>query len=130
LPRSGKPLIYSQQDRARLIAKACTRPPETPEGAQQERWTYEQLGEAVGMSGSQAHTILSRAQIKPHLTDYWIMSDFSQPEFEERLGEICGLYVDPPENVLVVSCLLGRPMKVKGLAVNLGTYFGHRIGRG
>jgi hypothetical protein len=24
----------------------------------------------------------------------------------------------------------GRPMKVKGLAVNLGTYFGHRIGRG
>src|SRR5271170_7478845 len=46
LPRSGKPLVYSQADRARLIAKACTRPPETPEGAQQERWTYEQLGEA------------------------------------------------------------------------------------
>ena len=32
LPRSGKPLTYSQSDRARLIAKACTRPPETPEG--------------------------------------------------------------------------------------------------
>jgi hypothetical protein len=31
------------------------------------------------------------------------MSDFSQPEFEERLSEICGLYVDPPSNVLVVS---------------------------
>ena len=55
------------------------------------------------MSGSQAHVILSRAAIKPHLTDYWIMSDFSEPEFEERCGEICGLYVDPPENVLVVS---------------------------
>ena len=92
-----------RRTRARLIAKACTRPPETPEGAQQERWTYEQLGQAVGMSGSQAHVILSRADIKPHLTEYWIMSDFSQPEFEERLGEICGLYVNPPENVLVVS---------------------------
>jgi putative transposase len=103
LPRSGKPLIYSQADRARLIAKACTRPPETPEGAQQERWTYEQLGQAVGMSGSQAHTILSRAEVKPHLSDYWIMSDFSQPEFEERLSDICGLYVDPPQNVLVLS---------------------------
>jgi transposase len=103
LPRSGKPLTYSQEVRARLIAKACTRPPETPHGAQQERWTYEQLGEAVGMSASQAHVILSRAEIKPHLTEYWIMSDFSQPEFEERLGEICGLYVNPPENVLVVS---------------------------
>lgn len=103
LPRSGKPLIYSQAERARLIAKACTRPPETLEGAQQERWTYEQLGETIGMSASQAHVILSRADVKPHLTDYWIMSDFSQPEFEERLGDICGLYVDPPENVLVVS---------------------------
>ncbi len=103
LPRSGKPLTFSQADRARLIAKACTRPPETPEGAQQERWTYQQLGQAVGMSGSQAHVILSRAEVKPHLTDYWIMSDFSQPEFEERLGDICGLYVSPPENVLVVS---------------------------
>jgi transposase len=103
LPRSGKPLIYSQADRARLIAKACTRPPETAEGAQQERWTYEQLGAAVGMSASHAHVILSRADIKPHLTDYWIMTDFSQPEFEERCKEVCGLYVDPPENVLVVS---------------------------
>jgi transposase len=103
LARSGKPLTYSQADRARLIAKACTRPPETPEGAQQERWTYEQLGEAVGMSGSQAHTILARADIKPHLSDYWIMSDFSAPEFEERLKEVCGLYVNPPENVLVLS---------------------------
>jgi len=55
------------------------------------------------MSGSQAHVILSRAAIKPHLTDYWVMSDFSQPDFEQRMGEICGLYVDPPENVLVVS---------------------------
>ncbi len=100
MPRSGKPLVYSQADRARLIAKACTRPPETPEGAQQERWTYEQLGQVVDMSASQAHTILARAEIKPHLTDYWIMSDFSQPEFEERLNEVCGLYVDPPEKRL------------------------------
>jgi transposase len=103
LPRSGKPLTYSQAVRARLIAKACTRPPQTPEGARQERWTFGQLGETVGMSASQAHVILSRAQIKPHLTDYWIMSDFSSPEFEERLSEVCGLYVNPPENVLVVS---------------------------
>jgi putative transposase len=116
-PRSGKPLIYSQQDRARLIAKACTRPPETPEGAQQERWTYEQLGQAVGMSGSQAHVILSCADVKPHLTDYWIMSDFSQPEFEERLGEICGLYVDSPENVLVVSLDEKTGIQAKGGAI-------------
>jgi len=102
-PRSGPPLRYGPETRALLIAKACTRPPATVEGARQERWTYEQLGAAVGMSSSQAHAILARADIKPHRTDYWIMSDFSQPEFEERCAQVCGLYVDPPENVLVVS---------------------------
>src|SRR5664280_2308193 len=54
LPRSGKPLTFSQAVRARLIAKACTRPAATP-------------------------------------------------ECEERLGDVCGRYVNPPENVLVVS---------------------------
>jgi transposase len=102
-PRPGAPLTHGPETRALLIAKACTRPPATAEGARRERWTYEQLGEAVGMSGSQAHVILARAAIKPHLTDYWIMSDFSKPEFEERCQAVCGLYVDPPANVLVVS---------------------------
>jgi transposase len=63
-PRSGAPLTHGPETRAVLIAKGCTRPPGTPEGARQERWTYEQLGEAVGMSASQAHVILSRAAIK------------------------------------------------------------------
>jgi transposase len=102
-PRPGPPLTHGPETRALLIAKACTRPPATPEGARQERWTYEQLGSEVGMSGSQAHAILARAEIKPHLSDYWIMSDFSKPEFQERCAEVCGLYVDPPANVLVVS---------------------------
>ncbi len=102
-PRSGAPLTHGPETRALLIAKACTRPDPTEEGARRERWTYAQLGAEVGMSASQAHVILSRADIKPHRTDYWMMTDYSRPEFEERLGEICGLYVDPPENVLVVS---------------------------
>jgi transposase len=102
-PRSGAPLTHGPKTRALLIAKACTRPEPTAEGARRERWTYRELAEQVGMSESQAHVILQRAEIKPHRTDYWVMSDFTQPEFEQRLSEICGLYVDPPENVLVVS---------------------------
>lgn len=102
-PRSGRPLTHGPETRALLIAKACTRPEPSEQGARRERWTYRELGEEVGMSESQAHVILQRAEIKPHRTDYWIMSDFSREGFEERLGEICGLYVDPPENVLVIS---------------------------
>jgi transposase len=39
LPRPGKPLAYSSEVRARLIAKACTRPPESASGQRRERWT-------------------------------------------------------------------------------------------
>jgi transposase len=102
-PRSGRPLTHGPEVRALLIAKACTRPQDTESGQRRERWSYEELGQEVGMSESQAHVILGRAQIKPHLSEHWMMSDFSRPEFEERMGEICGLYLDPPENVLVVS---------------------------
>ena len=102
-PRSGAPLTHGPETRALLIAKACTRPEPTAQGARRERWTYQELGREVGMSGSQAHVILQRAEIKPHRTEYWMMTDYSRPEFEERFSEICGLYIDPPENVLVVS---------------------------
>jgi transposase len=63
-PRSGAPLTHGPETRALLIAKACTRPPDTESGQRRERWTYEELGEAVGMSGSQAHVILARAAIR------------------------------------------------------------------
>jgi transposase len=61
-PRPGPPLTHGPETRALLIAKACTRPPETESRQRRERWTYEELGEAVGMSGSQAHVILSRSR--------------------------------------------------------------------
>jgi hypothetical protein len=58
---SGAPLTHGPETRALLIAKACTRPEPTAQGARRERWTYEELGREVGMSGSQAPVILSRA---------------------------------------------------------------------
>jgi len=115
-PRSGRPVIHEAEARALLIAKACTRPPETPEGQRRERWTHRELGEAVGISESQAHVILSRAEIKPHRTEYWVMTDFDQPEFEERAGEVCGLYLDPPAGALVLSIDEKTSVQAKGLA--------------
>lgn len=115
-PRSGRPLTHEAEARALLIAKACTRPPDTPEGQRRERWTHRELGEAVGMSESQAHVILSRAEIRPHRTDYWVMTDFDQPYFEERAGEVCGLYLDPPANALVLSVDEKTSVQARGLA--------------
>jgi transposase len=115
LPRPGKPLVYDQAARARLIAKACTRPEPTPAGQRRERWTYEELAREVGMSASHAHQILRAADVRPHLLEQWVMSELS-PDFDERAAEVCGLYLDPPENTLVVSIDEKTGIQAKGLA--------------
>ena len=101
-PRPGRPLVHGPQTRAKLIALACTRPTETPEGFRRERWTHRELAEQVGMSESQAHEILRAAEIKPHLLEQWVMSELG-PDFDAQAAEVCGLYIDPPEGTLVVS---------------------------
>ncbi len=101
-PRPGRPLVHGPQVRARLIALACTRPPETAEGLRQTRWTHQELAAQVGMSESQAHAILRAAEIKPHLLEQWVMSELG-PDFDAQAAEVCGLYLDPPEGTLVVS---------------------------
>lgn len=115
LPRPGKPLIYGPEVRARLIAKACTRPEPTAEGLRRERWTYEELGSEIGMSGSHAHQILAEADVKPHLLDQWVVSEFSE-EFNERAADVCGLYLDPPEGAVVLSVDEKSGVQAKGLA--------------
>ncbi|MCA1681191.1 MAG: IS630 family transposase [Actinobacteria bacterium] len=115
-PRSGRSLTHGPETRALLIAKACTRPPDTQSGQRRERWTHRELAEQVGMSASQAHVILSRADIKPHRTESWVMTDFDQPEFEARAGEVCGLYLDPPAGALVLSIDEKTSIQAKGLA--------------
>lgn len=100
--RPGRPLVHGPETRARLIALACTRPPQTPEGFRRERWTHRELAEQVGMSESQAHEILRAAEIKPHLLEQWVMSELG-PDFDAQAAEVCGLYLEPPAGTLVVS---------------------------
>jgi len=102
MAKTGRPLMFGQDVRARLIALACTRPPDTSEGVRRERWTHRELAEQVGMSESQAHEILRNADVRPHLTEYWVMSELG-PDFDAEAAQVCGLYVDPPANAIVVS---------------------------
>lgn len=115
-PRSGRPLTHGPDVRALLIAKACTRPPQTVSGQRRERWTHRELGEAVGISPARAHAILAAADIKPHRTESWVMTDFDQPEFEARANEVCGLYLDPPAGALVLSIDEKTSVQARGLA--------------
>ncbi len=103
-PRSGRPLTHGPETRALLIAKACTRPEGEESGQRRERWTYRELGEEVGSVGvpGPRGSPACPDQAAPHrLLDH--VGLLQQEGFEQRMGEVCELYVDPPENVLVVS---------------------------
>ena len=101
-PRPGRPLVHGPAVRAKLVALACTRPPDTAGGLRRGRWTHAELAEQVGMSESQAHEILRAADIKPHLFEQWVMSELG-PDFDAQAAEVCGLYLDPPEGAIVLS---------------------------
>ena len=95
--RSGKPPIYTEADKARVIQKACSK----PEGGY-TNWSQRRIALELGMSQSTVQQILKSNDLKPHKVEYWCGKS-TDPEFEEKMLNVVGLYIDPPENALVLS---------------------------
>jgi transposase len=101
--RPGRPPIYDAEDRMKIVALATSqRSPDAPEAT----WTYqaltEELADDVGISASQLWRFLDRLDIKPHKVVGWL-NRREDPEFWDRVRDVCGLYLNPPLNALVVS---------------------------
>jgi len=102
-PRPGPPAKYGHDDILKIAALACSaKDPDEPVAT----WTYQELADElrddVGISRSQLWRILDDLDIKPHKVTGWL-NRRDDPDFWERVQEICGLYLDPPNNALVVS---------------------------
>jgi transposase len=100
--RSGRPLVYGPTDRLVLMAKVTS---ELPEFSAQ--WSHSELAEAMGaasiaISASQMGRVLAAGDLRPHKVDGWLTRR-DTPEFWERAADICGLYLSPPENAVVLS---------------------------
>ena len=94
LPRSGrKPRINADK-----IVRLTTQ--NTPEGA--THWSTRTLAARVGISDSSVLRIWRANGLKPHLVETFKVSRDSQ--FAEKLQEIVGLYLSPPEHALVLCC--------------------------
>jgi transposase len=96
-PRRGRPPRYAEADRARVISTVCTQAP--PDGA--THWTVRSLAQATGVGRDAVHRILQEERLQPHRVRSWLTS--TDPEFESKAVEILGLYLNPPENALVLS---------------------------
>src|SRR3989304_1180818 len=98
--RSGKPRTHQSDVRLKIATEAC-RPPETI-----THWSTRELAQHLSEQGIKVshmtvQRVLSAEKIKPHLYEYWLNS--TDPDFEAKQTEIIGLYMNPPENALVIS---------------------------
>lgn len=65
------------------------------------RWSVRSLAKALGMKRTTVHQILRAHQLKIHRTRGFKFS--RDPEFVEKMEDVVGLYLNPPEHALVLS---------------------------
>jgi transposase len=94
LPRSGRKRRINVGKIVRLTTQS------TPEGA--THWSTRRLAAKVGISDSSVLRIWRANGLKPHLVETFKVS--RDPHFVEKLEDIVGLYLSPPEHALVLCC--------------------------
>lgn len=69
-----------------------------PDG--QTHWSCRTMAAKTGVSSSQVQRIWSARGLKPHLVDTFKLSN--DPQFETKLVDVVGLYLNPPEQAIVL----------------------------
>ena len=64
-------------------------------------WSTRSMAEAKGLSRMTVWRIWRAHNLKPHRVEYFKFS--SDPKFVEKLRDVVGLYLDPPDKALVLS---------------------------
>jgi transposase len=66
----------------------------------QTHWSVRTMAQQVGVSPATVQRIWSARGLKPHLVKTFKLSN--DPRFEEKLIDVVGLYLDPPDNAIVL----------------------------
>lgn len=95
LPRRGRKPT-KRNELARLILETTTK--EMPSNA--THWSTRSLAKELGISQSMVHRVWKANGLKPHLAKTFKVSN--DPHFIEKLVDVVGLYMDPPDHALVL----------------------------
>ena len=71
---------------------------ETPPNA--THWSVRSMATAMGISHTSVQRIWAEAGLKPHLVRRFKISN--DPQFEEKVTDVVGLYMNPPDKALVL----------------------------
>jgi len=94
-PRSGKPRQITHELEQRIIEATLT-PPKTV-----THWSTRRMAKHLGISDSTVRTVWKRHGLKPHIVRTFKISN--DPLFEEKVQDVVGLYLNPPDNAIVLS---------------------------
>ena len=91
----GKNSVDQARLRSLIIEKTTQ---EKPPGA--THWSVRSLAKALGVTHSLVGRVWQEVGLKPHLEKHFKVSN--DPRFEEKLHDVVGLYMRPPEKAVVV----------------------------
>jgi transposase len=94
-PRPGAPRTVTDDQVEKVIVKTLE---EKPKDA--THWSTRSMAEAVGMSRTTINRIWNAFGLQPHRAESFKLS--TDPFFIEKVRDIVGLYLDPPERAVVL----------------------------
>jgi transposase len=94
-PRAGKKRI-SDEVRLGIVRRTAQEKP-----ANATHWSARTLAEEMGVGHTTVQRIWKEHGFKPHLTRTFKLSN--DPKFAEKVVDVVGLYLDPPDNAVVLS---------------------------
>ena len=94
-PRGGRPPKARDELAARIVEMTTRQKP-----ADATHWSTRTLARALGTNSSMVSRVWRANGLKPHLTRTFKVSN--DPRFAEKLVDVVGLYLDPPEHALVL----------------------------
>jgi putative transposase len=93
--KSGRPRSTSEERIAELVNTALTTKPKG-----QTHWSRRTLASATGISTTTVHRYMSLFGLQPHRSKSFKLSN--DPFFIEKVRDVVGLYLNPPDNALVL----------------------------
>lgn len=94
-PRPGAPRKISDRDVEQVVTLTLE---STPRGA--THWSTRSMARKVGLSNATISRIWRAFGLKPHRSETFKLSP--DPQLVEKVRDIVGLYLDPPDNALVL----------------------------
>jgi hypothetical protein len=92
--RGRKPAIpQAKIDEIVNLTRNCTREGET-------HWSCRSMAKKAGVLKDTVQRVWAARGLKPHLVTTFRLSN--DPKFEEKLIDVVGLYLDPPDNAIVL----------------------------